>query len=1340
MRNQVKRYMLSLLTLAMLLSLVLPANLASAADIITGTLKDADNLSVDETWLSIQKDGAAEGSEEEFSVWVTNGQFTLPEGLAAGDYRAVKYWDESKKNFVFVNYSFTINADGTTVPSSLVLSSVAANVTGNVTLGASPVTGWLDLRTSNVSSPNQHFSTRVDELGKFEITLDEGNYIVTGFWNENTEEYTALQSSFTAPNLSLSITLPGKNVTGSLKNEDNSPLSVNGWLNVVNTETHYGFGARLKDGEFSLALEPGNYRAEGYWDETSQEYFMIGQDFIVVANTSLIKTLIVPSQNVTGTVLQENEQPVAGGYLQVRERNGNKHYGAPIKSDGTFRMSLPDNATYIVEGYWDQTSQAFIRLYDERQLGTEDANWSIQTPVANVTGTLQTDNNVNIDNVRLQFRADGNDKRFWTDAEVNEGEFRLALSDGAYVVQGYYDQATEEFVTIEQPFTVSGGTASLQIVVKSKNVTGSLIKGGEGIANAWIQIRKSGLDRWYGAQTKSDGSFSLVLDNGIYLIEGYYDHSADKFVQLNREFSVVNNSASLTIDVPQENVTGTLKDELGNLVPEAYIQLRKEGNLNSPQWFNIHVKNSVFSVYLPDGDYRVEGFWNPLLQQFMQLNQTITVSGATTINLQEPVRNVTGTVTRGDVPFGGINLQISSADRQFWTQATVKNDGTFAVALENGDYNIDGFWDGQNQQWVQLRVPFSVTNGSGHINVVIPESNLAGTVYDENGQILQGDFELHYYRIMQDGWYGGTARITDGHFSIPAQAGSYRVDSVRNLGTSEEIYFSQSFEVPSNTPLEIRLPKINVTGQVSGLDGIVSGKLYLETTNHEQYSLSVTNGQVKGSLPNGSYRITQFWSQERTVFLSKTLEVNDTGVVQLVLPGVNLRGTVKLSDGTSIGNGNIDFYWSTGENSSIGVGLQVIDGVFETTLPHGVEITARGFRDANGNYLLLGERFTLGETLSEKTFTVKLPNVNGSLKNSSGTPVPHQNIVVRNAQNDERITITTNSIGEFNAFLPDGSYTIYDSHPNSINGNPQLLNISFQVFNGELIEAESVLDIVIPTTNVNIDVKLFNGEAAQGRMDLMRKVSDNHYYGYNFNLIDGKLNAALPDGSYRLNSFTSITGDTSRLDLEFSVTGGVAQTVETTPQSLLPLTIQLKANNVYGTVTDSVYQPVNFGSLEIIKLKDELGQPVTGNQSNIHFQTNDKGQYSGNLERGTYHIRSINRQGQSMTIDEILIIEDTTEHAYLKNIVIHPINVIGTVARSNGELVNQGSIYFRNKDEPSRLLRVEINLGQYSIYLPSGTFILDGYYDGDKNMFNPINPPIEVTGGGPLQTINWPQP
>jgi minor extracellular serine protease Vpr len=350
-------------------------------------------------------------------------------------------------------------------------------------------------------------------------------------------------------------------------------------------------------------------------------------------------------------ILVKGTEPMANIHFSLRSTGANPvWYDFDTDAHGVFTHNLPDgeyhvvgiwadptwyelNKTFTVSGGYVNGKALVINALDYQLPPADEFN--VQGSLVNGTTALA--------NVTFSVRtADGSE---WYSAKTDaNGAFLFNLPNGNYVVEGIWVDAQAKWYQLDQAFTVNGSatvTIDVAAAVSDANVTGTLTKGTQPLANLVFSFRSAAGDAWYNVATDAQGNFETKLADGNYVIEGVWNSAESKWYVLNKEFTVAG-TLVLNVDVlngpaeAQPNVTGVLTKNnvaLGNVVFSI-----EGGNGN---WYDTATAaDGSFSFKLADGTYKVHGIWVASESKWYSLNTTFTVTAGKLVGADQLLINL----------------------------------------------------------------------------------------------------------------------------------------------------------------------------------------------------------------------------------------------------------------------------------------------------------------------------------------------------------------------------------------------------------------------------------------------------------------------------------------------------------------------------------------------------------------------------------------------------------------------------------------------------------------------------------------------------------------------------
>ncbi|MFD0672738.1 hypothetical protein [Cohnella sp. GCM10027633] len=526
---------------------------------------------------------------------------------------------------------------------------------------------------------------------------------------------------------------------------------------------------------------------------------------------------------------------------------------------------------------------------------------------------------------------------------------------------------------------------------------------------------------------------------------------------------------------------------------------------------------------------------------------TATVNGKSVSG--KPLLNVTGTVTRGEVPYGNGVLEITKIDdMNFLANAAVDERGRFELALDDGEYLIYGFHPNDGGEMTFLRQPVTVANGSAEWSIRIPAGTIEGSVYGLDGNLLSGPYVLKLRYVGMGEPAEHYARVDNGSFSLPARDGSYEVDSVRSLVVDSDMFLIKSMVqvTGGNTRIDLRVH--NFIGTLVYADG--------QVRQEGQVSLAWEGGQALVSTQGGNFQASLPVGTDITAarFYGNNGEVADIGQKFVLGEGQeqksflvqynSLNGKLLKANGAAYPNVQVGVentktreQWFIPANSQGEFSRMLWAGKYNVFAIKG----AHGFVEQ-----LLDIPFEIANNklvgIDGLRITVPEPNVHLTIVRHDGTREDGL-LALQRKGSDGNDSYTLRTVdGELATSLPDGEYSFvrYDC----ASGDSEALNVPFEVTGGvPTIGRDSSQPYIVRLTGANVFGKLTDEQGAVIRNGHLRIIQTHNEAGDKIPvsfIVEtandlGEFEARLKPGTYRLLSvWREGIGDTN-VDRVFQV-------------------------------------------------------------------------------------------------------------------------------------------------------------------------------------------------------------
>lgn len=997
------------------------------------------------------------------------------------------------------------------------------------------------------------------------------------------------------------------------------------------------------NGNYSLYLPDGEYQIDGIWSNEESKWYEHPTTFRVVngqleGQTELhINVSSKDNINVSGSV-KNGTKPVQTT-LSMRTTTGTETwFNTTTNTNGDFSLFLPDGS-YQIDGIWSDTESKWY----PHPTTFNVVNGAVDNPAAlhfnvgkaeekNVFGYVRKGSKA-VETTLSIYTTSGSEQWYNVSTDTT-GSFSLYLPDGAYAIDGIWSNTESKWYATPISFTVSDGQLEGQTdlpinIGNPSNITGYVKKGTVPV-NTTISIHSTtGTVEWFNATTDSNGNFNLYLPDGEYQIDGIWSDSEGKWYDKATAFSVLNgqlvSQTELQIDLGEaSNVLGFVKKGTEAVDTTLSIYTTVNGTV---LWYNASTDaNGNFEIYLPDGEYAIDGIWSNTEEKWYQLDSKFSVlsgrlveSATLEINLLgDKLPNVKGSLVKGTNPISNVWISAySTSDTETkWYNAKTDANGAFEVALPDGSYQIDGVWVAAEEKWYPLQLQFSVLNGLlvGNSTLLIDLTKGLGSI---PGVVVSGSTPVSGVWIsahttgVEELWYN--AKTTDtGAFKLELPDGEYQIEGIW-VSTEQKWY------------------PIVTTFSVEG--GVLVGSTGLNIN----VQAPVVPDNVLGTLLKGTEPLSGVWVSTHSVGSEEkwySAQTDTTGAFAYNLPDGDYR---------------IEGVWVNSDQTwyPLGLSYSVVGGKIE-----GLE--------------------QLHINLQQEPET----NVKGSLA-YEGSPVGDAYLSIEDTVNEYYYDVNTDMAGNFAINLPDGNYKVdYGFALDQFNDETFYFNNYFTVVNGQLyengIQSEALELTVSP---VSLKIKLMKDGMAVNAKEIL-VVREDYSRGYFAYDKDGnsEYTLHLPDGSYFIDGYYDQEEIYHRItNQSFEIIGG------TTNSS--PILVELDSSKaINGTVTDS-NGTVAFAGFYV----DEIN---TG--SYLWIDANETGSFSTELPDGDYIISKV--------------YDDTT---YQDVIVNKRFSVLNGEPYENGYPVDGLTVFL-----PGETMTVQlVKDGQPLVGEVEIDYVVDGYYD-----------------------------
>jgi hypothetical protein len=899
----------------------------------------------------------------------------------------------------------------TDVPQSLELDLTLPNVTGTISPTIKSRGGWgyfeklIDGSWQNIDWS----SFNVNDQGKYSTYLPDGTYrikifpIASGVFNLTSDSLvvSGLDNGFdfTLPTTNLSIQInpinysPGVDVViekfqnqGYFQYYDSARVNQNGLVE-----------AYLPTGKYRLVLSP---RGNKFGKTTSNIF-----DMPTSIEYPIPTTVTLLEANISGTISPKSESNWTQVCLEKIENEGviytdcqttdsNGSYGFR-STPGTYRVvATPRSIIYGTRS--DISSQYVITSSDEFELIEAPIVQNFSLSTGNLKGTINASDTSKSEGGWVQvLRTDGA-YPMWTNYRTPislSGKYSLQLPLGKYKLQIYPPENVSGVVRTEsQDVTISSTTSivSLDVALDVPNVVGTITPADKS-AGGWVYAEQyvcdCGGNFWSQAQgiaayggIQRDGSYGLRVNNGLTRVVAYPNYSASGVTKtISSTFQATNEVQTKSFILSAGNVRGTISSTSNAAGGSVRAEIKNGEYWNWTNYYSNIAQDGTYRLQVEDGVYRLIATpgWQSVGVVETPSDEFEVTGGVTPSDIDFTLRapNLSGTIT--NVPTSLDISRLSGADPKNFQVASA-----YILQKIGSGY----FWI---NKWINIYA-------DGSYSTYLP----------------QGTYQIYVYQISSQ--VSGLSKTNTGDIIIGA----------------------------SNVDFDFDLTESNLKGTISPVAASKWGSVCAQKQNGLNWDWIVCDqvneeGFYNFAVSPGEYRIVANpgWSSTgySRIITEGSVTVASSGVSTLnaTLQSSNVFLTIKDASGTPNYEGSISVNTVDGAYVDFGKGWISPLGKIDFYLQPGtysIEISP------GNNRIGVKTKTTLVITSSgstTSTLTLAEGNVQGSVKDAAGTPVPCAFITATSADEVTQKTVSK-SDGTFSLNLTQGkNWSISVVDPNS---------------------------------------------------------------------------------------------------------------------------------------------------------------------------------------------------------------------------------------------------------------------------------------------------------------------
>ena len=1040
---------------------------------ITGTIVDENNKPLANTEINVTVNG------ETYPVTTDeNGTYTLPftTSEAGTNNVTVSYEDEGYNKLVH-EYTFPVDKLATTTsfetPSTVKIG-IPSTINGTLVDENGEVVSGADI---TVRVGNNTIKTRTDADGKYtvkftpttlganEVTVNyEGNDTYKPTMNNGVVNVDKIDTVITA-NDKASITIGEDNkISGILKDQYGKAIP-NAEVTIKVNNKDIAKATTNSKGEYTVTFTPttigqNNVTVEyagndTYYPISNSKSFTVNKVGASI-NADVVDAKVGETVPITGTIVDENNKPVAGANVTI-SINGENHtvttddegkYTYPYKVDTLGRnnvtVSLEDNDNYDVQS----TSYSFNvdKLATTTTLETPKTV-KVGTPTT-ITGVLVDENNKVVPNAKITVKVgnkvittttDKNGKYSVTTTPTKVGNTDITVS---YAGDSKY-KATNNTAVLpvdKLDTTITTNVSSPTKVGATEKITGVLLdENNKAISNANITVRVN--NKNYDTTTDKNGAYSInypTTTTGVNNVTVTYKGD-DKHYSINnaRKFTV--EKLDVVVDVAMPNVTAgssnlvaNITDENGNKVPSGTV------TITTPDGKQIKatVKDGKVNTTVPttpghqtykityDGNNNYSPSATSLTTEVPKLDTTIkvdkltpsevddttTVKGKLTDSNGKPVPNAKVTVKYADTT----KVVTTDSKGEFTAEIPNIRAGTNNVTVT---YNGNDTYNSASVNTTQKVNKHSVIVKVDEVSGIIGEKiTLTAHVTDVKGNKVSGGnlvFKLNGKTLREDYRFDSNAsplkfKVVDGKVKVTLTADLY-LRNAKNLTAA----YSGSYKYEANT-------SAIVTAQIKKRSAILS--VTTVPTTAKQDANIVFRATLTDVTKNATNK-TSINTDGTVIFKVNDNTIKDESGSQIHIDVVNNvasyvyyiePGTAGVDKNGTIRNYSVEavydnpsFYPDTRNSTVYNVERSVVNINFEKTTVKNNQLSVKAtFTDYKGNNLVGTNLICIkinGRTYQENGKTKYFNVTNGNIdlrgiKIASGTHVKSVMVVTGDRQ------------------------------------------------------------------------------------------------------------------------------------------------------------------------------------------------------------------------------------------------------------------------------------------------------------------------------------------------------
>ena len=365
-------------------------------------------------------------------------------------------------------------------------------------------------------------------------------------------------------------------------------------------------------------------------------------------------------------------------------------------SDGTYSLRVPSGSDYVVEGFVPSMGQlprkTGVNVSADNATGQDivvDNPSTVTINVKNSGGTAVTiaDMFVELEETTTKMRSFAPIRSASsTSISVPAGSYRVfAHSPGSSLTSSDV-QSDDGATTVTSGVLTVNGNETIKIVLPTlRTITGQLTDGSAAVANAWVEYAITSTGVRVGAQTDSDGNYSVKLSDGSYQVNAYKPGIVLAPIS---KVVTANSTQDLTASTTPYTIAGTVLVS-GSGVPNAFVRAERQGGGSAGVQTDA---TGAYSLSVNAGTWTVTAIVKGYAAANLAENVTITnasVTGknitlSTAVTLKDPTIQSITPSTGGTVRDDNVGITLSIPANALGSSSSA---GTLEIEETNNVYN-----------------------------------------------------------------------------------------------------------------------------------------------------------------------------------------------------------------------------------------------------------------------------------------------------------------------------------------------------------------------------------------------------------------------------------------------------------------------------------------------------------------------------------------------------------------------------------------------------------------------------------------------------------------------------